>query len=676
MKIILSILFILFVSDTNASVKSSQDSLALMRMWKYSETIRSNDTITDTIERTSYVQYRYNIARRNPLLLIVPRLYEIAHGRRKFAGELVFKSSKREDGTFNLIKQLDVSTVPHHSNATPSMQNYLTPNIYDEKIFIDRIISPFYYDNRVYYKYDVQQRPHGVVEVFFRPKITNTQLVKGRCYIDGNSGKVIWFEFRGNFDMLSFFIKGTMDEGTQSLYVKEIDVDTKMSLLGNKLLTYFHAEYDLPELLPDSVRDCTDFKVADNIRPTPLPAENRNIYDEFNKIEKNNDLKKEQRPDKEDKFFKSLKKVGESLVFQTGTSFGPKKRGNFNISPLINPLYFGYSSQRGLYYRMAVNADYDFSENSMISLYANGGYSFKQKLVYYSIPLRFTYNLRKNGYVEFVVGNGNRITNSDILDAIKGEKVENINWDKMDLNYFKDFRLDLNTNYDVHKKWSLRPGITYHRRSAVNPGGFIRAGKPYVFYSTAPRLGVQWRPLGHTNLCVTAEIEASIKYFLGSDFSYDRTEIDAVWRKELKKMRCLQLRGGVGFYTVKGKDSYFLDYTNFSQNNIPGGWNDNWTGDFKMLDANWYNASNYYVRWNVTWETPMLIASRVPFVGKFVEMERLYVNALSVEKITPYTEWGYGFKNRLFSAGFFTAFRTYKYYGMGVRFELELFSRW
>ena len=72
----------------------------------------------------------------------------------------------------------------------------------------------------------------------------------------------------------------------------------------------------------------------------------------------------------------------------------------------------------------------------------------------------------------------------------------------------------------------------------------------------------------------------------------------------------------------------------------------------------------------------MLIASRVPFVGKFVEMERLYVNALSVEKITPYTEWGYGFKNRLFSAGFFTAFRTYKYYGMGVRFELELFSRW
>ena len=57
-------------------------------------------------------------------------------------------------------------------------------------------------------------------------------------------------------------------------------------------------------------------------------------------------------------------------------------------------------------------------------------------------------------------------------------------------------------------------------------------------------------------------------------------------------------------------------------------------------------------------------------------MERLYLNILSVEKITPYNEWGYGFKNRLFSAGAFVAFRNYKYHGVGVRFELELFNRW
>ena len=644
-------------------------------MWHYAESVKHIDTLGIGESRTAYIQYRYNTIKRNALLLMVPRLFDIAHGRREYAGEVIIKAKKRDNRTFDLVKQLDVSTVPHHTDVLPSIQTYLKPDIYNEKVFIDRIMSPFNYDNRVFYKYSTEELVDGVVEVTFKPITMNTQLVKGRCIVDHETGKIAWFEFFGEFDMIGFRVKGIMDEGHNSIYVKDIDVETRMSLLGNKLQSYLHADFNIPELLPDSVTDCTSFKVAEEVRPTPLPEENQRIYDAFNLAEEKEEEKEEEESEKKVKFTNSLKKIGESLIFQTNGSFS-SNRGNLSISPIINPLSFGYSSQRGVYYRMSMNINYDFSEKKALSLNVNGGYSFKQKLIYYSIPLRFTYNNLRNGYVEFVVGNGNRITNSEILKKIKDETAERIKWDQMDLQYFKDFRLDLNTNYDLSEYWSIQPGITYHRRSAVNKSGFILAGKPYVYYSTAPRFAVKWRPMGYNGMYISIDHEISKKDFLGSDFSYDRTEIDAMWKYNMKRMKCLSLRGGMGFYAKREDDTYFLDYTNFAQNNIPGGWNDNWTGDFKLLDANWYNASNYYVRGNITYESPLLLVSRLPFVGRFIEMERIYLNILSVEKITPYNEWGYGFKNRLFSAGAFVAFRNYKYHGVGVRFELELFNRW
>ena len=104
-------------------------------------------------------------------------------------------------------------------------------------------------------------------------------------------------------------------------------------------------------------------------------------------------------------------------------------------------------------------------------------------------------------------------------------------------------------------------------------------------------------------------------------------------------------------YAKRGRSSYFLDYSNFRENTIPGGWNDGWSGEFELLNASWYNASNYYVRGNFTYETPLLAVSWLPLVGHYIEMERIYVSALSVKSLHPYLECGYGFTTRLFSVG-------------------------
>ena len=62
------------------------------------------------------------------------------------------------------------------------------------------------------------------------------------------------------------------------------------------------------------------------------------------------------------------------------------------------------------------------------------------------------------------------------------------------------------------------------------------------------------------------------------------------------RLQSLQTHGGLGFYSSKGKKAYFLSYENFKENNIPGGWNDDWSGQFELLRSETYENSDYYFR--------------------------------------------------------------------------------
>lgn len=66
------------------------------------------------------------------------------------------------------------------------------------------------------------------------------------------------------------------------------------------------------------------------------------------------------------------------------------------------------------------------------------------------------------------------------------------------------------------------------------------------------------------------------------------------------------MRLGTGFYTNKDRDAYFLNYEKFRENNLPGGWNDDTNGEFELLRGDTYNMSEYYVRANLTYESPLL----------------------------------------------------------------------
>lgn len=198
---------------------------------------------------------------------------------------------------------------------------------------------------------------------------------------------------------------------------------------------------------------------------------------------------------------------------------------------------------------------------------------------------------------------------------------------------------------------------------------------PVSYYSLAPSVQLQFRPSGWSGPIITADYERGI-HAGKANMEYERFEFDVSWKKQFYSLRSLSLRFGNGFYTSRSKNSYFLDYANFRDENIPGGWNDDWTGEFQLLNRNWYNVSEYYVRTNATYESPLMLFSRIPYIGKLIEMERIYVNMLFVEHLHPYVEYGYGFTNRFFSMGVFMATSNKKFEGVGCRFGFELFRDW
>ena len=132
---------------------------------------------------------------------------------------------------------------------------------------------------------------------------------------------------------------------------------------------------------------------------------------------------------------------------------------------------------------------------------------------------------------------------------------------------------------------------------------------------------------------------------------------------------------GGGFYSLK-RDNTFVDFTNFRDNNLPEGWDDDWTGNFQLLNSRWYNNSRYYARANFSYESPLMLMSGLPLVGRFLERERFYLSALNIDHTRPYYELGYGFTTRFFTMGIFSSFLNTEFRNVECKFTFELFQRW
>lgn len=650
----------------------------LRRIFEYGEQASGRRSQGSPPQNNAYTRYNIEAQRRNFTLTFVPSMYAITHGRREYAGETFMTFDVDSTGTINAKRHLNVGTVPKHATTMEPMLQYLTPTVYDETIVNGTLLSPFHHRNRHYYRYIMTPLTEGRMEIVFRPRVYNTQLVGGTAIADRATGRLLNIGYDGEYDMIRFKTRLVMNDisGPLSLFPRQVSIDARFRFLGNKVTASFNTIYGIDKTFPDTIIDSHDRTTMDTIRPYPLPQTEAEIYARYDSLKRVSDSLQTD-IDADSRWKKILWDViGDHLLNRIHGNFGKDGKGYLKLTPILNPLYMTYSSKRGFVYKFRVRLRWDFSKNSNIALFFKGGYSFKLNEFYYRAPLRYTFNSKHNGYIEIEYANGNRMTTSDVVDRIRATKPDSINWGALGLDYFNHMYEKLRVNYDLSDRWTIQPGMVYHRYTAVDKEGFRLAGKATEYNTYAPTMEVQYRPFGWRGAAYTLNYERGLKGVGNSGVDYERIEMDASWFHSITAVRSLSLRFGIGFYTDRNKEDCFLFYENFREDNLSDGWNDDWSGNFQILNRHWYNSSTYYVRANATYESPMMVLSHVPWIGRIVEIERIYVSTMAVEHLHPYTEFGYGFTNRVFSTGIFWSTKNGKFDGIGARIGLELFRDW
>ena len=674
---------LLLLTSTSAS-GGKLDSLVLNRMFGFKQSV--GDTLAETSTNV-YMKHLYQTHRRNFTLWTVPTLYTIAGGKRAFVSEQYGRIYIDSNGQRHYRRQVYYTTIPRQRNTMSVLFEYITPDFYDVAIYGDHILSPFNRENRTYYRYSVTHTSATAATVAFRPRfVSNTQLVKGKATVNTITGRLEDVLLEGEFDMLRFRTTSTMGAGgSRALMPQKVSTHVEFKFLGNRVTSNFDALFDCPSTLPDTLDVSGDRQLIDSLRPVPLTDEERYIYaaNEAREIPPS--------PSKEDttactdapteaessggrNYLKEIgwNIIGENLIhsIRAQTNDG---NGYLKLSPILNPQYIGYSHSKGFSYKMRLGARYNFTPYTWIETNPYVGYNFKLREAYWEVPVYLFYNRRRNAHLDISFGSDNRIGNSGVLEEIREEYDNPPELDSLTLDLFDDRYLRIKNSFDPTPWMTLETGLVIHHRHALSPAEMESFGKPTKFRSLAPSLGIKLKPWKKGPM-LSVDYERGLN--TGNvDMTYERWEGDLSMKHPMSRMQALNLRLGGGFYTTRG-NNYFMDYANFRDTNLPEGWDDDWTGNFQLLSSDLYNVSNYYVRGNISYETPLFIAAFTPVLGRYVERERVYWSALSIAHTRFYSEVGYSFTCRFASVALFASFLNANYKRLGCKFTFELFRRW
>lgn len=619
-----------------------------------------------------YLKYHFDIEKRNPTLFLVPSLYTIAKGNRHYFGEVYGTIRNDTLGNTHLNELIKLSTIGSSSRTMPVMLDYINPKFYAKTIFGNNILSPFHRSNRKLYKFRHGMTRNRVYTLYIRPRTSNTQLVWGSAVISEDNGRIISCNLHGEYDMLKYEVRCQMNEQTNT--PKYCYAKSRFVFLGNKIATHFEAYYDMDtKELPEHLTKAGKMAV---VRPDTLSTEERHMYAESNISTDSTSLSATEDSmiikRKNNKTLKSVWRFLDNYVIGSLRSRG--ENGEIKMSPLIDPTQLSYSNSKGVSYRIKLSARYNFSENHALSLTPKFGYNFKLKRLFIQAPMTWEIHRRHNQWVRMIYESGNRISHSSIIDELKNEHGDNIDFTKMDLQYFYDHKATLEANTNIGKCISLNVGLQYNRRTATNKAKMEELGKETEYKSCAPSVTLTIDPLRNGPV-LTVNYERSIKGWLSSNTEYERWEGDISYNKVLNAGMQYNLRIGGGFYTNRSTN-YFVDYSHFRDNYLNDSWSDDWTGRFQLLSSQWYNASEYYLKANAAYESPLMLATWVPLVGRYVETERLYFSTLRIQHTRLYSEIGYGFTTRFITIGLFTSFLNTNMQEFGAKFNVELFRKW
>ena len=640
--------------------------------------------LPDSVKSSAYLKYNVNVLKRNLTMFFVPKVDVLISGTRRTLGESINKVTFYEgDKTDSKVLLNSYTLSRSGARNVPSLINYLTPYIYNRTIFKSYIFSPFHRTNRSLYRYKLKMLGSWA-ELSFKPKIKNPQLIKGKALINPANGQVLTTTFKCDFRMYKLQFNIQMNDGTEpladpngeavaALLPKRCNIEAYMRFLWNKIDIKYENTYEPDINLPDTISNTRDRKAMSQLRPYPLTEEEEELYQKYDSLQQKQRQEAQEMAGKKKKL--TMKRIWNDYgkqLFRTHTA----ELGNadLRLNPLIDPMQLLHSSTKGFIYRIKTRAVVRLGENAALTFAPTGAYNFRRKRCYYELPLSWEFNERKNAHIQMNMYNTDPISNTGIKYEVKRIKDKDaIEFDSLNLEYYHNMRLVLDLQYSFRPWNQFNVGANFYRRSPMHKGYINKEGKiEKTNFTFAPF--VEWtQRLWEKGPTLNINYEQGIMNVMGSTNSYGKQETDITWKLPLKKLRTVSLRLGGGCYIFNNRNR-FLDFNKFRDNNLQDTWNDKWTSDFQLIDRRWYNASDFYIRNNVTYESPLMLASWLPVVGRHVRMERVYVNNLVVEDFHPYTELGYGFATKAFSFAAYTSFMNGKYNSIGCRFSLEFYT--
>ena len=228
-KIFLTCLFVLLTGTSRA--QNPLDSVVLNRVMNYRS--NSQHDIAGT-QQNVYIKYSYQTDRRNVMLNLVPTMYTLAKGERLRVGESYCRLTYLGKNHIDLKRQVSAGNISHYKKAMPTVLELTVPFIYEECLFDNHTLSPFYRGNKRFYRYTIAYQSEQEAVISFRPKLTNTQLIAGKAYVEVPTGKITEVKFEGEYDMIDYKVDVIQsNEEGYTLLPQSCHVDAEFPFVGN-----------------------------------------------------------------------------------------------------------------------------------------------------------------------------------------------------------------------------------------------------------------------------------------------------------------------------------------------------------------------------------------------------------------------------------------------------------
>ena len=645
-----------------------------------------------------YVKQRVGVFKNNLALNTFPGMTRFDRGVDNYVTELFYQLHYTDYGVLELRRKAYNTSFKHGRGEIERVVEFMTVNPYDDALLQDRIFSPLHPDYKKYYIYtlDSLSSSDGITRVSFSPRFDNIRLLSRGCVLFDDSCNIVEFAMSGWDEQSKFDAIYKMNATN---VVEAVHADVSYNFLGNKLSIAadgcFAYDYVIPVNRADAFRlNASEYDLSgstsvawDTTKIVNMQAyadDNRPLRLDWDEVELLNDFSDSTQKSSGRKNI--MWNLGDAMISSHSYNWGG---GGVKFSPIVNPSSVDYSSGRGLSYKFSMNIRNSLRNNREMRLKPQIGYNFKQKAFYWNVRGNFVYNPSRLGVLGLDFGEGNSIYSSVALDRIKNMALDSLNFENLNLNYFRNFYVETFHECEIFNGFSMLAGVNYHKRVLQGNANKqleiygVPLRKKYIQF--APHVRFTWRPgmyyymkegqkinLGSKYPVFAWDVEQGMNGVLGSNSIYARSELDVQYKMGLRSGNLLYMRIGAGgyFYT---KDVYFVDYSFLKQSNLPVERSEELGGVFQLLDSEWYNAANKYARAHLTYEAPFLSLQKLFPRVKLFQNEYIYYNMLFMSQLHPYMELGYGVATPYVNMGLFVSSQNLQMHRVGYKISLSLF---